>query len=294
MNINAFTQHFPPHLTETLLIMGTKDMQEIRITADKNAAVVKSGVLLDCGVNISREMLRKIVDSMCRGSLYAMQQSLSQGYITLHGGHRVGVCGRCVTEKGVVTHMTDISAICIRISRSVTGAADSIMEYLEYHGRLYNSLIISPPGCGKTTVLRDAVRQLGNRYRVCIADERSELAACKEGIPTHDVGKFTCVMDAVPKAQGIMMLLRSMSPQIIATDETGTEEEEEAIYRLINCGVKIITTAHGYSEKDILNRNYLGNLVERGIFERIIVLSGRLGVATVEKIITDGKVLRRV
>lgn len=294
MNINSFTQHFPPNLTETLLIMGTKDMQEIRISADKNAAVVKSGVLLDTGINISREILKKIVDSMCRGSLYAMQQSLSQGYITLHGGHRVGVCGRCVTENGVITHMADISAICIRISRGITGAADSIMEYLDYHGRLYNSLIISPPGCGKTTVLRDAVRQLGNRYRVCIADERSELAACRDGVPSHDVGKFTCVMDAVPKAQGIMMLLRSMSPQIIATDETGTEEEEEAIYRLINCGVKIITTAHGYSEKDILSRKHLGNLVQNGIFERIIVLSDRQGIATVEKIITDGKVLRRV
>lgn len=294
MNMNAITQHFPPILTETLLIIGTKDMQEIRISADKNAAVVKSGVLLDTGINISREMLKKIIDSMCRGSLYAMQQSLAQGYITLHGGHRVGICGRCVTESGVITHMADISAICIRISRGVTGAADSIMEYIDYHGRLYNTLIISPPGGGKTTVLRDAVRQLGNRYRVCVADERSEIAACREGVPTHDVGKFTCVMDAVPKAQGIMMLLRSMSPQIIATDETGTEAEEEAIYRLINCGIKLITTAHGYSEKDILTRKHLGNLVEKGVFERIIVLGSSKGIATVEKIITDGKVLRRV
>ena len=294
MNINALTQHFPPLLTETLLIMGTKDMQEIRIVADKNAAVVKSGILLDTGINISRETLKKIIDSMCRGSLYAMQQSLAQGYISLHGGHRVGICGRCVTENGTVVHMTDISAVCIRISRDAKGAADSIMEYLDYHGRLYNTLIISPPGCGKTTVLRDAIRQLGNKYRVCVADERSEIAACREGIPTHDVGRFTSVMDAVPKAQGIMMMLRSMSPEIIATDETGTEEEEEAIYRLINCGVKIITTAHGYSEKDILTRKHLGNLVQHGVFERIIVLGNSKGIATVEKIITDGKVLRRV
>lgn len=293
MNINAFTQHFPPRLTETLLIMGTKDMQEIRITADKNAAVIKSGVLLDSGVNVSREMLKKIVDSMCRGSLYAMQQSLALGYITLSGGHRVGVCGRCVTENGVITHMTDISSICIRISRAVIGAADSIMEYIECRGRLYNTLIISPPGCGKTTVLRDALRQLGNRYRVCIVDERSEIAACHQGIPTHDVGKFTSVMDAAPKAQGIMMVLRSMSPEIIATDETGSREEEAAICHLINCGAKIITTAHGYSEKDILRRKHLGSLVGKGVFERIIVLGNSNGVATVEKIITDGRVIRR-
>lgn len=294
MNINAFMQHFPPNLTETLLIMGTKDMQEIRVAADRNAAVVKNGVLMDSGVRVSREALRKIVESMCRGSLYAMQHSLSRGYITLQGGHRVGVCGRCITENGVVTHMTDISAICVRISREITGAADSIMEYLECNGRLYNCLIISPPGCGKTTLLRDVARQLGNRHKVCIADERSEIAACKEGIPTHDVGRFTCVMDAVPKGDGIMMILRTMSPQIIVTDETGTKCEEEAICHLINCGVKIITTAHGYSEKDILRREHLGSLIEKGVFERIIVLSDRKGVATVEKIITDGKVIRRV
>lgn len=291
MNINTFTQYFPPRLTEALLIMGTKDMEEIRIVAEKNVSTVKSGVLMDTGVYIKREELSHIVNSMSRGSLFAMQQSLSMGFITLPGGHRVGVCGKCVTENGEVRHMTDISAICIRIAREVFGAADSIMEYLDYRGKLYNALIISPPGCGKTTVLRDAIRQLGNRHKVCVADERSEIAACKGGVPSLDVGKFTCVMDAVPKAKGINMLLRSMSPQIIATDETGSREEEKAIYELINAGAKIITTAHGYNEKDILKREYLGSLASKGVFERIFVLSNRKGVATVEKIISDGRVM---
>ena len=292
MNINTFTQFFPTRLTETLLIMGTKDMQEIRINAERNASVVKNGILMDSGVFIKKEELSSIINAMCRGSLYAMQQSLSQGFITLAGGHRVGICGKCITENGEVTHMTDISSVCIRISREVQGAADGIIEYLDFHGKLYNALIISPPGCGKTTVLRDAIRQLGNRYRVCVADERSEIASCKNGVPTHDVGKFTSVMDSVPKAKGMMMLLRSMSPQIIATDETGSREEEEAIYRIINAGAKILTTAHGYSEKDILNRKHLGSLLEKGVFERVFVLSNRKGIATVEKIITDGKVMR--
>ena len=291
MNINTFTQFFPPRLTDTILIMGTKDLEEIRITAERSVAVVKSGNLSDTGVYIKREELSHIVNAMSRGSLFAMQQSLANGFLTLPGGHRVGVCGRCIAEDCIVRHVTDISSICSRIARDVFGAADPIMEYLDFRGKLYNALIISPPGCGKTTVLRDAVRQLGNRYKVSVADERSEIAACRNGIPTLDVGKFTTVMDGVPKAKGISILLRSMSPQIIATDETGSHQEETAICELINAGAKILTTAHGYSEKDVLRRKHLGSLVRDGVFERIFVLSNRKGVATVEKIITDGRVM---
>lgn len=294
MDINSLSRHFPISLTETLLLMGTEDMQEIRIIAEKNAAVQKSGILLDTGVKISRDELRKIIDSMCRGSLYAMQTSLVKGFITLSGGHRVGICGRGITENGVITHMTDISSLCIRISREIIGAADPIMEYLECNGRIYNVLIISPPGGGKTTLLRDIARQMGNRHKVCIVDERSEIAACKEGVPYHDVGRFTSVMDAVPKAEGIQMLLRTMSPEIIITDETGSEEEEKAIYKTINCGAKIITSAHGYSEKDLLARDFFGRLITQGVFERIFVLGARNKKISLEKIITDGRVMRRV
>lgn len=293
-DVNSFLRHLPAKLTEAIAIMGVKDLQEIRIAAEKNCILQKGGRLCDSGVNVGAEELSKILESMCRGSLYAMQTSLCKGYLTLGGGHRVGVCGRVVTENGEIVHMTDISAICIRIAREIKGAADEIMEYLECDGKLYNTLIISPPGCGKTTVLRDVARQLGNRHKVCIADERSEIAACRGRIPTADVGKFTCVMDGVPKAEGIEMLLRTMSPEVIVTDETGGEEEARAISHLINCGAKIITTAHGYSERDVSKKPHIGPLIDRGIFERIVVLSNRKGVATVEKIITDGRVIRRV
>lgn len=293
-DINSFLRHFPAKLTEAIAIMGTNDLQEIRIAAERNCVVQKNGTLTDTYIKVNKQELSKIVESMCRGSLYAMQTSLCKGYITLGGGHRVGVCGRIVTENGSITHMTDICAICVRISREVRGIADEVMQYLQCDGRLYNTLIVSPPGCGKTTMLRDIARQIGNSRKVCIADERSEIAALRNGVPSHDVGRFTCVMDSVPKGEGIMMLLRTMSPDVIITDETGSAEEERAICEIINCGAKIITSAHGYSEKDILNRKYLGRLIERSVFERIVVLSNRGAMATVEKIITDGRVIRRV
>ncbi len=294
MDLNPFMKYFPPELIEKILVMGTDNLQEIRLVAGKNCIIQKNGMLCDTQIGLSPEVIKKIVDSMCRGSLYAMQTSLVGGYISIPGGHRAGVCGRTVTENGKITHMTDISAVCIRLSREVRGAADNIMEYIFYKGKTYNTLIISPPGCGKTTVLRDAARQIGNFLKVCIADERSEIAAMKNNIASYDVGRYTAVMDGVPKAQGIQMMLRTMSPDVIVTDETGSEDENRAISEIINSGVKILTTAHGYSEKDVLKRRHLGELVEGGIFERIIVLSGRCGAGTVEKIITDGRVIRHV
>ena len=294
MDINVILRYFPQKLAEEIMLMGYEDMQEIRVVADKNCAVVKGGKLYDTNILVKLQEVTRIVEGLSKGSVYALQPSLSKGYITVNGGFRIGVCGKTVTENGRVTHLTDISSLCIRIPREITGAANSVMPYLEQNGKIYNTIIISPPGCGKTTFLRDICRQLGNKYKVCIADERSEIAAVTGGIAQNDVGKYTCVMDCVPKSEGMVMMIRSMSPQIIATDETGSTADEEAILMCIGCGVKIITTAHGYNERDIFTRHYMDKLSENGVFERIIVLSDRDGPGTVEKIIADGRVIRRV
>lgn len=293
MDISVLFKYFPVKLTETLKFMNNEKLQEIRIIAERNCAILKDGKLCETNVHISAKEVTSIVETMCRGSLYAVQNSLSSGFFTIEGGHRVGVCGKVNCENGKITHMSDISALCIRISREIIGAADNIMEYIECEERVYNTLIISPPGCGKTTILRDIARNIGNRKKVCIVDERSEIAACIGGTAQNDIGKFTCVLDRAPKTEGMRILLRTMAPDVIITDETGGENEEQAIYEIINCGIKIITTIHGYNERDIMRRQYFKKLMEMGIFERIIVLSSRKGPATIEKIITDGRVIRR-
>lgn len=283
----------PPRLSAVLKSETADNICEIRITAERNCFVVRNGSCGDTGIFVSQKEIAQTAEALCRGSLYAAQSAMVKGYITVPGGHRIGICGRAVSENGRITHITDISALCIRISRSVHGCADKIVPYLKSGSLPHSALIVSPPGCGKTTILRDAARQLGGSFKICIIDERSEIAAANGGIPLHDVGAMTCVMDAMPKSEGISIALRTMSPQIIITDETGSAAEEEAIYRLVNCGAKIITSAHGYDERDVLRRPFLGKLIEDGIFERIFVLSNRRGIGTVEKIISDGRVVCR-
>ena len=175
--------------------------------------------------------------------------------------------------------MRNITALNIRISKEVVGAANEIMKYLHSGNRVYNTLIVAPPSGGKTTLLRDISRNLGEIYRVGIVDERSEIGNGK------NIGKHTFVLDGCSKKEGIGILLRSMSPQVIITDEIGTKEDEEAIERLINAGVKIICTAHGYGIEDVKRRNAISALINEKVFEKIIILSMRCGPGTIEDVI---------
>ncbi len=291
MAISDFKMYLPVRINEAIEHINEHELQEIRIMAERSCALFINGKIVDTNVFISKGELLKIVEGMSRGSLYAMQHSLANGFFTIAGGHRVGVCGTVRAEDGKITHMSDISSLCIRVSKEIKGVSDIIMPYIESEEKIYNTLLISPPGAGKTTVLRDIARNIGNRKKVCIVDERSEIASCRGGVPQNDIGKFTSVLDGAPKAEGMRILLRTMAPDVIITDETGSESEEEAIESIINCGVKIITTAHGYSEKDVLKKKHLGALLEGGIFESVVVLSSRKGPSTVEKIIKDGQVI---
>lgn len=234
---------------------------------------------LNQGQVITKQDIAKTIELISNFSMYSFEKEVRNGYITLNGGHRVGISGTTVIEDGQVKTMKDFNGINVRIARQVFGASNKCLPYLmNQEGKPLHSLIISPPACGKTTMLRDAIRQLsyGDDQRrgisVGVVDERQEIAASYRGVPQNDLGPRTDVLDSCPKSVGMMILLRAMSPQVIAVDELGTAEDIVAVETIMNSGVAVIATAHGRDIRDIKRRKSLQDITEKKIFERYIVL----------------------
>lgn len=241
---------------------------------------------------VTRDELRETMEYISSYSLYAFEEELRQGFITIQGGHRIGVAGRTVVEDKHVRAMKNISFINVRLSHQIPGCADQVMPYLYDNatGQVQHTLIVSPPRCGKTTLLRDIIRQLSTGSQghggvtVGVVDERSELGACHQGVPQNDLGIRTDILDCCPKAGGMMMLIRTMSPQVIAVDEIGSREDMEAIEYVMNCGCRLVATVHGSSMDDIRQKPVLREMVKERMFDRYIVLSGGKHVGRVEEI----------
>lgn len=285
-----------------LSIMQLSEITELRLTAMRPLLVYTRGgffFLTELGqptanhgnaLQVTKENITETFGLMCESSVYAKKEDIKQGFITLEGGHRAGICGSAVIQDGLLTTLKDISAINIRIAHQAIGAADGIMDKITGIGGIYNTLIISPPGCGKTTLLRDIARQLGSGYgsspalRVGIADERGEIAAVYKGIAQNNVGVKTVVMDSCPKVQAMLMLLRSMGPEVIITDEIGSVNDVEAINSVLNAGVKVIASIHGFNVNDILNKKHIASLIGKSGFSCIVTLSKKHGAGTVEGI----------
>lgn len=239
---------------------------------------------------VTPQDMKETLEYVSEYSIYAYEEELRQGFLTIRGGHRVGVTGRVVSEGNQIKGIKHISNINIRISHEKKGCADKILPWLYEKKQLCHTLLISGPGCGKTTMLRDLVRQISDGtgmipgHTVGVVDERSEIAGCYNGIPQNDVGMRTDVLDCCPKAEGMMLLIRSMTPEVIAVDELGCQEDVRAIETAVYCGCKLLATVHGTSMDDILKKPLFEYLIQEQVFERYVVLHGRNQIGQIRAI----------
>ena len=233
---------------------------------------------------LAPEAFREVAARMLEHSLYAWEDELKQGFFTLPGGSRVGVCGRYAVEDGHLGALAYISALCVRVAREVRGAGGKLAAAMLGDGGLKSALLLSRPGMGKTTLLRDAARLIsGAGHTVALADERGELAACRAGVPTLDVGERTDVMDMCPKRLAIAHMVRALRPDVVVTDEVGSREDADAVLDARRCGTAVLASAHAASIQEAVRRPALKEMLEMGAFDIVARIDGGLGcIAAVE------------
>ena len=227
---------------------------------------------------VTGKELTAVLEVASAASAHAVRDSLRHGYITARGGCRVGLGGQAAVRDGEVTGFLHLGSAAIRITKEIPGVADAILPQIKERGVLHSTLILSPPGGGKTTVLRDIVRQCsdGGR-RVAVADERGELAALKDGVPQMNLGSRTDVVAGCPKDKAVLMLLRAMNPEVIAMDEITAPADTSALESAANCGVTLLATAHGHGLSDLMRKPMYRRLIRKGIFTRLVVITGGAG-----------------
>lgn len=299
--IQAVMGYLPVQVREALQHMEKRvqeQVQEIRLRASCPLCITVSGreeivgamgertSLASRGVLVTQKMVEQSFQAICEYSIYRYTKEIREGFITISGGNRVGIAGSAVYREGVLTQMRYISGLNFRIAHAVKGCADSL--YQKVFGVQPCSLLLSGNvGSGKTTMLRDLCRLLGEKWRVSLVDERSEIAAMHAGVPRYDVGIHTDVLDGFPRGEGLLTALRVLTPQILVCDEIGTQEDVQAILRVHGCGVPVVASVHAGSWEELQRRCILKRLLEEGVFTHVAQLSAlQLGkVQTIRQVI---------
>ncbi|MEI5908114.1 stage III sporulation protein AA [Bacillus spongiae] len=266
-------------------------LEEIRIRVQRPLEVISQGKPLFLSYIIREEDAEALINRLAQYSFYTLEEELKRGYITIAGGHRVGLAGKVILEHGEVKAIRQLSSFNIRVARQKSGIAMPLIPYL-YENRWMHTMIIGAPQTGKTTLLRDIARILStgveekqlDAKKVGIVDERSEIAGCVNGVPQLAFGPRVDVLDACPKAEGMMMMIRSMSPDVLVVDEIGREEDARAILEAVNAGITLFMTTHGHSFSDIKKRPILREIINLGIIDRYIELSRKTGPGTISTI----------
>ncbi len=288
VNIDEILRYFPNKIYQIFFNLFQEnnkiidELQEIRMRTDRPIILRLQEKDFILQYNIPQSEILQIVERLCENSIYAYKNQICEGFITVKGGHRVGLTGSCVIENGKIVNVKYISSLNFRIAREVLNCSTRVLrEIIDIENKsIYNTILVAPPGRGKTTILRDVIRRLSNgideinfKGKTCgVVDERGEIAAMYKGVPQNDVGIRTDIIENVTKNQGIHMLVRTMAPEIIACDEIGSSDDVEAIHYALYSGVKGIFTMHGKNIEDIKNNRQIYELIENREIQKVVFL----------------------
>ena len=291
--IDEILRILPSYISNEIIKLNcSQNITEIRLRTKCKVIIIcgKNEIVLSC--IITPKAILDILLNVSKNSIYAIQNDINNGFVVIRGGHRIGISGEVVYVDEKIKNIKNICSLNIRVARQIYGCADSILPKIISGNTFLNTLIVSPPGCGKTTLIRDIIRQISNGIpslnftgkNVALIDERGEIASVYEGVASLDVGIRTDIMSNVNEANGMKMMIRSMAPDVIATDEIGKKEDISAIKEAILSGVKVIFTMHGDSIKSIIKNENIRELLNLNIFSKIILLSSGKIPGIIEKV----------